>query len=174
MLGTPEAEVEIDAGLVKRLLGEQHPDLQHLSVKFIDAGWDNAMFRLGERLAVRLPRRAIAAPLLENEQRWLSHLARQLPVPIPTPYRIGVPCTFYPWHWSVIPWLPGRTVDEVQLNADQAQQIAKFLRALHITAVEDAPQNPFRGGPLVERSTVLTERMQRIEAKTDVLTPAVR
>jgi aminoglycoside phosphotransferase (APT) family kinase protein len=77
MLGTPSAEVEIDALLVSQLLAEQHPDLQNLPVQFVDAGWDNVMFRLGEHLAVRLPRRAIAAKLLETEQRWLPQLAQQ-------------------------------------------------------------------------------------------------
>jgi hypothetical protein len=44
MLGTPAAEVEIDALLVSQLLAEQHPELQNLSIQFIDAGWDNACF----------------------------------------------------------------------------------------------------------------------------------
>jgi hypothetical protein len=36
------------------------------------------MFSLGNRLAVRLPRRSIAAKLLENEQHWLPQLAKQI------------------------------------------------------------------------------------------------
>lgn len=174
MLGTPSAEVKIDDLLVSHLLAEQHPDLQNLSIQFVDAGWDNAMFRLGDRLAVRLPRRAIAARLLENEQQWLPQLAKQLPLAVPVPLRIGVPNLLYPWHWSVIPWLPGQTADKIRLNAAHAQQIALFLKALHIKAPDNAPKNPFRAVPLSERNTMLNERMQRLAVQTTVITPALR
>ncbi len=53
------------------LLRLQHPDLAQLELRMMGAGWDNAMFRLGSSLAVRVPRRASAAALLINEQRWL-------------------------------------------------------------------------------------------------------
>lgn len=174
MLGTPSAEIEIDALLVSQLLAEQHPDLQRLSIQFIDAGWDNAMFRLGDRLAVRLPRRAIAATLLEKEQHWLRQLAKQLPIAVPVPDRIGLPNSLYPWHWSVIPWLPGQTADEVRLNVDHARQFALFLKALHVIAPANAPKNPFRGVPLIQRVTMLNERMQRVEAQTAMITPKIR
>ncbi len=57
-IGTPAAGYAIDGALVAGLLAEQHPDLAHLPLRAIDAGWDNALFRLGDQLAVRLPRRA--------------------------------------------------------------------------------------------------------------------
>ena len=78
MLGTPSAEIEIDALLVSQLLAEQHQDLQNLSIQFVNSGWDNAIFRLGDHLAVRLPRRAIAAGLIEKEQHWLPQLAQTI------------------------------------------------------------------------------------------------
>jgi aminoglycoside phosphotransferase (APT) family kinase protein len=174
MVGIPSAEVEIDALLVSRLLAEQHPDLQNLEIQFVDAGWDNAMFRLGGRLAVRLPRRAIAATLLEKEQYWLPKLAKQLPIAVPVPHRIGLPNSLYPWHWSIIPWLPGQTADEIRLNGDHARQLALFLKALHIAASDNAPKNPFRGVPLIQRVTMLNERMQRVEAQTMMITPTLR
>ncbi len=174
MLGTPSAEVEIDALLVSQLLAEQHPDLQNLSIQFADAGCDNAMFRLGDRLAVRLPRREIAARLLQNEQHWLPQLAKQFPLSVPAPLRIGVPNSLYPWHWSIIPWLPGQTADEVRLNAAHAQQLALFLKALHVEAPENAPKNPFRGVPLIERATMLNERMQRLAAQTTTISPTIQ
>jgi aminoglycoside phosphotransferase (APT) family kinase protein len=42
MLGTPAAEVEIDALLVSQLLVEQHPDLQNLSIQFVNTPIDVA------------------------------------------------------------------------------------------------------------------------------------
>jgi aminoglycoside phosphotransferase (APT) family kinase protein len=163
MLGTPSAELEINTSLVIRLLAEQHPDLQHLPIQFVDAGWDNAMFRLGDRWAVRLPRRAIAAALLRNEQIWLPQLAKQLPILIPVPDLMSTPSSLYPWPWSIIPWLPGQTANQTYLDDQQAQRFAQFLRALHVTVPEHAPLNPFRGVPLSQRAEMLSERMQRLE-----------
>jgi hypothetical protein len=71
-LGTPISFVKIDVSLVTCLLHEQHPDLVHLPIHEVDAGWDNAIFRLGGDLSIRLPRRQVAAKLIENEQTWLS------------------------------------------------------------------------------------------------------
>ncbi|MGO8927772.1 MAG: phosphotransferase [Limisphaerales bacterium] len=74
------------------------------------------MFRLGDDLAVRLPRRAAAAKLIAHEQRWLPRLSKRLSLPVPTPYRVGKPALGYPCQWSVVPWLKGLTAD-VNLDA---------------------------------------------------------
>ena len=70
-------------------LGAQEPDLSHLSVRLMAHGWDNVMYRLGDELAVRLPRRAVAAGLIVHEQRWLPVVAPRLPLPVPAPVRAG-------------------------------------------------------------------------------------
>src|SRR5262245_121928 len=72
---TPPAEVDIDTRLVRALLAEQHPDLCELPLELIEAGWDNMIYRLGPALAVRIPRRKVAADLVEKELRWLRQLA---------------------------------------------------------------------------------------------------
>jgi aminoglycoside phosphotransferase (APT) family kinase protein len=77
-LGTPILFVGIDVSLVTGLLQEQHPDLAHLPIHLVDAGWDNAIFRLGEDLSIRLPRRQVAAKLIENEQTWLPKISEIL------------------------------------------------------------------------------------------------
>jgi aminoglycoside phosphotransferase (APT) family kinase protein len=69
----PPAEVSIDS--VRALLREQHADLASLALLDIDEGWDNCVFRLGEDLAVRIPRRAASASLIEQEQQWLPQLS---------------------------------------------------------------------------------------------------
>ncbi len=173
-LGTPAAEFVIDSQLVAGLLAEQHPDLADLPLRMVDAGWDNALFRLGDTLAVRLPRRAVAAPLIVHEQRWLPHLAERLTLPIPVPSRTGTPARGYPWHWSVVPWLAGLAADQHQPEAAQARPFAAFLRSLHIPAPADVPTNPFRGVPLQQRATGAEERMQRLAGTTDLITPQIR
>ncbi len=172
-VGVPPAEVEISEALVRALLTVQHPDLASLPIRLVASGWDNDMFRLGEDMAVRMPRRLAGVELIENEQRWLPTLPR-LPLPIPAPLRLGVGGEAYPWPWSVLPWMPGGAVDLDPLNADQAPVLAGFLKALHQPAPADAPHNPHRGVALAERVDYLTPRFARLAAETGFITPRVR
>ncbi len=172
--GTPASDVKIDTTLVYKLLEDQHPDLAHLPIQLVDAGWDNAMFRLGDRLSVRLPRRQAAATLIENEQTWLPLLADHLPIPVPNPRRIGKPALGYPWRWSVLPWLTGTTADQEEPSANQAKRFASFLRSLHVPAPFNAPLNPVRGVLLHQRAASVEERMQRLETKTNLITQKIR
>ena len=172
--GTPAAEVAIDDALVAALLAAQQPDLARLPLRLLEAGWDNALFRLGEDLAVRLPRRAAAAPLILHEQAWLPRLAPQLTLPIPAPVRVGAPAGGYPWHWSVLPWLEGVPADQLAPHVDQARPFAEFLRSLHRPAPVDAPANPVRGVPLRSRAASVEERLERLAGATDLITPHIR
>jgi len=109
----PAAEIDIGDDLVRRLLAEQHPDLAALPLTLVANGWDNAIFRLGGDLAVRLPRRELGADLVVNEQRWLPQLAPRLPLPVPVPLRIGLPNGDYPWNWTVVAWHDGDVAADV-------------------------------------------------------------
>jgi aminoglycoside phosphotransferase (APT) family kinase protein len=150
----PAAEVEVSADLVRRLLAGQHPDLARLPVEFLANGWDNELYRVGDELVARLPRRALGAQIITNEQRWLPELAPRLPLPIPYPERTGVPGCGYPYSWSVVPYLPG--VPAAQASsfdpARAAAAVGGFLGTLHVPAPSDAPANPFRGVPLGGRA----------------------
>jgi aminoglycoside phosphotransferase (APT) family kinase protein len=174
VMGTPASDLEIDGNLIYRLLAEQHPDLAHLPIYPVDVGWDNAMFRLGEQFCVRLPRRKAAASLIEHEQTWLPLLAEQLPIPVPVPLRIGTQSQDYPWRWSVLPWLPGRSADQSPPDANQAELFGLFLNSLHQPAPPHAPQSPVRGVPLSQRAKSIEERMQRLEAKTRLITEVIK
>lgn len=154
-MGVPPAEVGIDEQLVRGLLADQHPDLAGPPLRFAAAGWDNELWRLGEDLAVRLPRRALGARIIVGEQRWLPELARRLPVPVPAPLRTGVPGRGYPWPWSVVPWLAGETADRTPLSAAGARALGTALRALHDPAPPEAPHNPYRSIPLAQRTPPL-------------------
>src|SRR5262249_17587933 len=134
----------------------------------------NALFRLGDGLAVRLPRRAAAAPLILHEQRWLPHLVDRLTPPIPAPARIGTPARGYPWHWSGVPSLRAKPADQHEPRAAQARPFAAFLRWLHVPAPGDAPANSFRGVPLSQRAEAVEARMQRLGSTTGAITPQIR
>ncbi|MBO3460727.1 aminoglycoside phosphotransferase family protein [Aetokthonos hydrillicola Thurmond2011] len=173
-MGTPISEVEINISLVRSLLEEQCPDLAHLPISMVDAGWDNAIFRLGDRLCIRLPRRQVGAVLIEHEQTWLPRIASHLTLAVPTPCRIGKPGQRYPWKWSILPWLAGVSADQQEPDEEQAKSFALFLRSLHIPAPPDAPKNPVRGVPLYQRATTIEERMQRLEVKTNLITREIK
>jgi aminoglycoside phosphotransferase (APT) family kinase protein len=160
---TPPADIAVDATLVQSLLRLQHPDLAHLELLTVGSGWDNVMFRLGPSLAVRVPRRASAAALLINEQRWLPALAAHLPIPVPQPVRLGIPSTGFPWHWSVLPWIEGDPADQRPIAATEAGRLAGFLRALHRPAPDDAPSSEVRGVCLARRAAVVEQRLSRLK-----------
>ncbi|MBR7618341.1 aminoglycoside phosphotransferase family protein [Phenylobacterium sp. 20VBR1] len=172
-VGVPPAEIEIGEALVRALLAAQHPDLAHLSIRRVASGWDNDMFRLGDDMTVRMPRRLAGVELIANEQRWLPTLP-DLPLPIPAPLRLGVAGEGYPWPWSILPWMPGGPAHLDPLTADQAPVLAGFLKALHQPAPTDAPHNPHRGVPLNDRLDYLTPRIDRLAAETNLITPRIR
>lgn len=169
--GTPPAEVSIDDALVRDLLRRQHPDLAGLPITAVASGWDNAMFRLGGELAVRLPRRELAATLILHEQRWLAQLYRSPDIRLPVPVRVGVSQDPYPWPWSVVPWLDGETADLTPIHADQGEVLGRFLRELHQPAPAAAPTNPYRGVPLATRADAFDLRVARLAGRGVILEP---
>ncbi|GAA3341745.1 hypothetical protein GCM10017714_27030 [Curtobacterium pusillum] len=160
-MATPAAEVDVDLPLVRALLRDQHPDLADLPLEIAANGWDNVIVRLGDLLAVRLPRRAAAAALIEHEQRWLPEIARRVApiVPVPDPVRTGRPALGFPWSWSVVRWLPGTPAAERTGGVRVAEALAAFVELLHVPAPEDAPVNPVRAVPLATRSDAVLTRL---------------
>jgi aminoglycoside phosphotransferase (APT) family kinase protein len=151
----PAADVDVTVGLVRELLADQHPDLAGLPVSFLASGWDNALFRLGDSLIIRLPRRELGARIIIGEQRWLPLLASRLPIKIPSPVRTGHAAALYPYSWSVVPYLPGVPAADAPQSLDLdvvTRQLAEFFAALHVPAPSDAPVNPYRGVPLAHRA----------------------
>jgi aminoglycoside phosphotransferase (APT) family kinase protein len=157
----PPATVEVSAAVVRSLLRDQRPDLAGRAPVRVANGWDNATFRLGNDLAVRLPRRAEAVPLIQHEQRYLPGVAERSPVPVPVPVHAGQPTPDFPWPWSVVRWVPGAPAADVG-PADRgpaAEGLAAFLLSLHVPAGAGVPVNPFRGVPLADRDAAVRERL---------------
>ena len=174
---TPAADIRVDTALVRALLDEQHPDLPG-ELELVANGWDNVLYRLGDDLVVRVPRRDVAAHLIAHEQRWLPYLAPGLPVAVPVPVRVGVPSTRFPWAWSVARWVEG--VDGADVTASDrtplASPLARFLNALHQPAPAtpdgrlhpDVPLNPVRGVPLASRDRAVRERLWELRHDWDL------
>jgi aminoglycoside phosphotransferase (APT) family kinase protein len=149
-------EVATDTSLVRRLLAAQFPDWADLPIERVpSAGTDNAIYRLGEEMAVRLPRVESGTGQLEMEYRWLPRLAPHLPLAIPTPIAMGDPAEGYPWRWSVYRWLEGENATADRLDLRQAAtDLAEFIAALQRIDTTGGPlagvESP-RGVPLAER-----------------------
>ena len=85
-------EIETDAALVRRLLVQQFPRWSELAIVPIASyGTDHDIYRLGDDLAVRLPRIGWATSQAVKEATWLPRLAPHLPLAIPVPLAMGRP-----------------------------------------------------------------------------------
>lgn len=157
---TPAADIDVGDALVRRLLEQQHPDLADLELRLLANGWDNVLYRLGDELVVRVPRRQIVAGLIENEQRWLPELAPRLSTLVPVPVRVGTPTDEFPYSWTIARWFDGELASRVPFAEHDgvATQLARFVAELHQPAQTDAPHNAFRGVPLEERAETVEER----------------
>jgi aminoglycoside phosphotransferase (APT) family kinase protein len=150
---------------VRALLRDQHPDLADLELRDVDGGWDNQQWRLGDELAVRLPRTERAPGLLRIEQRWVPMLAKRLrlPLPTPTPVRIGEPSSHFGHTWTIARWVSGEPADQVPITRiESAEVLAEFLSALHQQAPAEAPANPTRGIPLAGLKAQVDDSFQLI------------
>jgi aminoglycoside phosphotransferase (APT) family kinase protein len=144
-------EVDIDAGLVRGLVARQFPEWAGLPVVPVaSAGTDNAMFRLGDDLAVRLPRIGGAVRGVAAEREWVPRLAPHLPVAVPEPVGRGEPADDYPFPWTVCRWLPGANPAVHDTGPELAHDLAAFVAALRRVDPTGGPAAS-RGVPLATR-----------------------
>jgi aminoglycoside phosphotransferase (APT) family kinase protein len=166
-------EVDVDDALVRGLLAEQLPQFVSLPLTRVEAwGTDHAIFRLGERLSVRLPKIAWAALQGEKESRWLPVLAPHLPIAVPVPVAMGEPADGYPFRWYVAPWLDGDNPD-TDGSTDLRQlavDLAAFVHALQRVDASRGPEPPpgRRGGPLALADEFTRARAEELRGDTDV------
>ena len=141
-------ELDIDEPLVRRLLAERFPEWADRPLRRVEPeGTVHAIFRLGDDLAVRLPRREGRTEPGGREVEWLPRLADQVPFAIPVPVAQGGPTAEYPWWWDVHTWVDGETVPVEALDPiEAARDLARFVGALQRIDPAGAPRG--RGVPL--------------------------
>lgn len=149
-----ENEVRVDEAVVRSLLREQRPEWSALPVSPAGEGSDNRMYRLGDRLLVRMPRTPDNAKAVRKEQTWLPRLAPYLPCRIPEPVYAGAPSPAFPLAWSVYRWIDG---DEAGLGsvtdwAAFGDDLAAIVQSLHSVPLMGATRQGelswYRGGGL--------------------------
>jgi aminoglycoside phosphotransferase (APT) family kinase protein len=148
-------EVQFDPVMVEKLVAAQFPHWARLPVRPVGkSGVDNATYRLGDELSVRLPRYPRWIGQVQREQRWLPYLRPRLPVPVPVPVAQGRPGQGYPFPWSVYRWIEGEnaTLDGITDPRGTAVELAEFFAALQAVDATAGPppqwSNGFRGVPV--------------------------
>jgi len=164
-------EIATDVGLVRRLVAGQFPLWAELPVTPVDSyGTDHDIYRLGDHLAVRLPRIGWATAQAAKEAEWLPRLAPHLPLSVPVQLASGHPAEGYPFDWSVYEWLPGQDANGTLDDLDQAAvDLAAFVRALGGVDTTGAPPRPpgGRGGPLAEGDAQVRRSVAQLGGRID-------
>jgi aminoglycoside phosphotransferase (APT) family kinase protein len=106
-------QLDVDTDVIRRLIADQFPRWSTLPVRAVSTtGTVNAIFRIGNSLAARLPLRpgdpTCVRDWLEREAAAAREFAAVSPVPAPAPVALGEPGHGYPLPWSVQTWVPGR------------------------------------------------------------------
>lgn len=168
-------DLPVTETLIRTLLADQTPQWAELPLHRINSsGTDNALFRLGDGLVLRIPRRATAALLISKELDWLPHLIG-LPLEVPKlrhrgHVNLGIDCEF-----GIFDWMEGDiAIPENIVNPDKAAvSLASFLKALHMISIDDAPFagpiNSHRGVPLVEMANHTLSAIEIVSDEIDAL-----
>jgi aminoglycoside phosphotransferase (APT) family kinase protein len=154
-------ELEIDDALVRRLLVAQFPHWVDLPLRRVEPrGTENAIFRLGDDLSLRLRRLKGPTAPGSKELDWLPKLAPLLPVEIPVPVAQGRPGHGYPWFWEIHRWVEGSTTSVEEIDAiEAARDLADLVGTMQRLDPTGAPSG--RGIPLAERDAETREWLAR-------------
>jgi aminoglycoside phosphotransferase (APT) family kinase protein len=136
-----DGEVDIDAGLVGRLVAAQFPGLGGLPVRAVQStGTVNAIYRLGDHLYARLPR--LPSWALERECQWLPKLAPRLSLRVPEPVAQGRPADGYPLSWAIYRWIDGQPYADELVGDERraAGDLARFVSELRQVPAAGAPR----------------------------------
>jgi aminoglycoside phosphotransferase (APT) family kinase protein len=169
-------QLTVSGEMVRSLIDEQFPQWRELPVRRIASqGTVNAIFRIGDRYAARLPLQPDDVPAtrrrLESEAAAARELSGHTRYRTPEPIAIGEPGADYPLPWSVQSWLPGTVAteedpgDSVAFAHDLAEFISD-LRAIDTRGRRFAGTG--RGGDLRAHDEWVRTCFERSEQLLDV------
>jgi aminoglycoside phosphotransferase (APT) family kinase protein len=169
-------EIAIPDEVVRALVDAQFPQWRELPVRRLaTAGTVNAIFRVGDGLAARLPLRdgdpGEVAASLRQEASAAAALAEHSPFPVPRPVAIGAPGPGYPLPWSVQTWLPGITATDADPggSAAFAEDLATLITAMRQAGTQGKRfSGEGRGGHLPAHDAWMEECFRKSEGLLDV------
>ncbi|MEV6482311.1 aminoglycoside phosphotransferase family protein [Streptomyces sp. NPDC051576] len=169
-------QVDVSTDIVATLIQEQFPQWSGRAIhRLSSTGTVNAIFRIGNDLAARLPLRpadaAEALAVLEQEARASAELARVSRFPAPEPVALGKPGAGYPMPWSVQTWLPGTVASDADPSGSDAfaEDLAAFIAALRDADTRGRLFNgENRGGVLAHHDDWMAECFEESEGLLDV------
>ena len=163
-------ELAIDAELVSKLVAAQFPAWASLTISPVpSAGTDNKLFRLGDRMVVRLPKILWAVDYIIKEFDWLTAHGAILPLVTPTPMAMGVANEDFPWAWAIYGWINGTnpTAESLTDWNEVANQLAQFVVAMgSIEAPSGVATN--RGVALRQRHKFVQYSLDKLDGIVDV------
>jgi aminoglycoside phosphotransferase (APT) family kinase protein len=163
-------QVDIDEVVARRLIAEQLPRYARLPLhRVASGGTENAVFRLGSALAVRMPLTPGAVGGLLTEVRWLPVVAGRVSLDVPEVVATGSPGEGFPFPWAVLTWLPGEDALSGRFRSlvDTATALANFVAELRSIDLADGPVGG-RGGPLVRRDEAFRSALSQCDGLLDV------
>ncbi len=165
-------ELTIDSAIVESLLARDAPDLADLSLQpLASSGSTNALFRLGDRYVVRLPRQRGGGKDIAKEARWTPKLGAALAVATPEIVVVGDPGFGYPEEWSVARWIEGvhpspvlgedPPRNERLALAEDLADVILALRAIEIPEEIGQELRGYRGGALRDFDPSVRRSLER-------------
>ncbi|MBN8827962.1 MAG: aminoglycoside phosphotransferase family protein [Sphingobacteriia bacterium] len=127
---------QITIQTAKKLIQEQFPEFSHLPITEVEKqGHDNRTYRLGDDILIRMPTADEYALKVSIEQELLPKLAPFLSISIPAPIKMGKPSNDYSYPFSIYKWLPGKSLNLINLSTKEKEilafDLARFLQELH-------------------------------------------
>lgn len=130
-------QLNVSLETARALVDAQFPEWRNLRLSRVASlGTDNAVFRIGERLAARFPLQGsdVDATLqrLKSEAKAAHELAGHTPFRTPEPVALGEPGRDYPLPWSVQTWVPGvaATDEDPGESVAFAHDLAGFIHGV--------------------------------------------
>lgn len=141
---TWKSDHPLDLPKITRIIQTHFP--QFTNIQPLGQGWDNIAVLAHQsknQTVFRLPHRAIASQIIQNEIAALPALQPLLPIPIPQITHVGMPTPDYPYPFIGYPHLPGQTADSLPWTDQQRSTIvtplARFLKTLHQIPIDQPP-----------------------------------
>lgn len=166
MAAAPE---EITSSLVRSLVSEQFPRWSELPIRPVEVqGWDNRTFRLGDRMAVRLPSADGYVAGLVREEQTLAILASSFRVAIPRVVATGAPSATFNRPWSVREWIEGHTFTAVE-SRKRERAIRSLGDALRELQACDTVSGPWAGSASAYRGCHISAVGEEIQGRLPLL-----